>query len=270
MDSGAGILMYLPYFLNIQQVLVLSVLLFLAVRLIRRSAGDQTAVFFTFWLAQYLLTDLYWLIYDLMIGSERRMPFAANEIGEAALLLLEAAILSSAIGCRPSLFRKTSLAALFFSAANVVLWICWSGEWGQDFLIGIPFSYLLLILVSALELLDVLSRGEWAALGGVCALLIAGQAAVLFAPERIRLLLDTSCYLLMAAGLLCWAEGLRRAYQKKASPQVMLTLVLALIIWETMSRYMSEDLWYLAFYAAETVFMPLVYLAVRKAVQKER
>ena len=68
------------------QIAVLAVLLGLTVRLVGESARNLTAVFLSFSFGLWLLTDLYWLIYDLM-RPEIRMPFAANEIGEAALFL---------------------------------------------------------------------------------------------------------------------------------------------------------------------------------------
>ena len=44
------------------------------------SAGNLTAVFLSFSYSLCLLTDLYWLIYDLM-RPESRMPFAASVSG---------------------------------------------------------------------------------------------------------------------------------------------------------------------------------------------
>ncbi len=48
------------------QIVVLAVLLKLAVKLIGESGRSLTAVFLSFSFALWLLTDLYWLIYDLM------------------------------------------------------------------------------------------------------------------------------------------------------------------------------------------------------------
>ena len=69
------------------QIAVLAVLLVLSVRLIRGSSRSLPAVFLAFLFAMWLLTDLYWVIYDFM-RPDRRMPFAVNEIGEASLFLL--------------------------------------------------------------------------------------------------------------------------------------------------------------------------------------
>ena len=60
------------------QILVLALLLMLSVKLISESERNLTAVFMSFFFALWLLTDLYWLVYDLM-RPDMRMPFAANE-----------------------------------------------------------------------------------------------------------------------------------------------------------------------------------------------
>ena len=62
------------------QIVTLAVLLTLSVKLISESERNLTAVFMSFYFALWLLTDLYWLIYDLM-RPESRMPFAASVSG---------------------------------------------------------------------------------------------------------------------------------------------------------------------------------------------
>ena len=80
------------------QIAMLAVLLFLSVRLIRESGRLLIVVFLTFLFTMWLLTDLYWVIYDYM-RPDSRMPFAVNEIGESTLFLLMPAISGAVVSC---------------------------------------------------------------------------------------------------------------------------------------------------------------------------
>ena len=73
--------------------LELTVLIVLCLRSFsfRRSIAP---VFFTFGLASYLISNVYWVAYDLL-RPETRMPFAANEFGEIGLFLLLASTLNT-------------------------------------------------------------------------------------------------------------------------------------------------------------------------------
>ena len=106
-------------------------------RLLASEKRDARTVLFAFAVASVLLSNLYWLAYDILRPGTR-MPFAANEIGEWALFLL----LGAAVRTQPeapSAKREVFCAALF-TAANVALWIAWSGEWIQDILTGAAFG----------------------------------------------------------------------------------------------------------------------------------
>lgn len=128
------------------QIATFAVLLMLSIKLIGESARNLTAVFLSFSYSLFLLTDLYWLIYDLM-RPESRMPFAANEIGEAALFLVTAATINSAVKRRTRLPMGYLVGTFLFSVSNVVLWILWSGEVVQDIVSGIVFAWLLYSIV---------------------------------------------------------------------------------------------------------------------------
>ena len=98
---------------------MLAVLMILSVRLIRESGQATPAVFLTFILSLWLLTDLYWVVYDLMRHGSR-MPFAANEIGEAAIFLLEGAMLASLAGGWKGGACVQGILALLFAACLAV------------------------------------------------------------------------------------------------------------------------------------------------------
>ena len=247
------------------QIAILSVMLFFSVRLIRESNRSLTAVFLTFTLTMWLLTDLYWIIYDLM-QPDRRMPFAVNEIGEAAMFLLLAATLSSAIPHWAPEAQKQAVGALLFAACNIALWIAWSGEWLQDLLVGSTYAYFLYILVCSMKRQHALNKNEWICLGIGCGLLIAGQSLTFLVPQEAKGAVDTGCYLLLAAGVVLWAVKNLFAWKQQADPKILLCLAAAFLGWTLTAKYMSDGGWYTAFMIVETLSLPLLYSSVRKAV----
>lgn len=250
------------------QIAVSVVLLVFSIRLIRESGKSITAVFFAFTIALWLLTDLYWVIYDLM-RPDSLMPFAANEIGEAAAFLMIAAVLSSVISHGAYKACLQGAGAILFSVCNAALWIAWSGEWIQDMMIGASFTFLLYTLARCLKARYALSRGEWIGLGVGCALLVLGEGLTFVVSDGLKMAIDTGCSLLMTAGVIFWMWKNGKAWKNKAAPDILLCLSFALLCWAVTSKYLSAGVWYLAFMTVETVTMPFVFLSVRKAVAVE-
>lgn len=249
------------------QILVLALLLTLSVKLIGESGRSLTAVFLSFSLALWLLTDLYWLIYDLM-RPESRMPFAANEIGEAALFLVTAATINSAVKRRTRLPMGYLVGTFLFSVSNVVLWILWSGEVVQDIVSGIVFAWLFCSIVRALRWSQALSSREWIVLAVLCTALIISQGLTFIVPENVKPVPDTCAYLLLIAGGVFFIYKLIRAY-KGGLAYAQLFLSYALVVWLTMAKYMSGGNWYNLFLTLETIGIPLWYMSVRKVVKAE-
>jgi len=247
------------------QIALFIVLLILSVRMIRESGRSLTAVFLTFTLSLWLFTDLYWVIYDFM-RPDRRMPFAVNEIGEAAIFLLMPALLSSAVNYHLLSARKQVAGTVLFVACNVALWIAWSGEWVQDILIGAAFAYFLCSIVCALKVQRQLSTKEWIGLGIACTLLIIAQVLTFFVEPKTRATVEMGCYVFLIAGAVYWVYKLIAAHKKQTPSKAVLCLVLALLGWLMMAKYMSGGMWYSAFMVAETVALLLMYLSVRKVV----
>ena len=250
----------LPAFI---QIALFVVLLVLSVRLIRESGRSLTAVFLTFVYSLWLFTDLYWVTY-YFIRPGIRMPFAVNEIGEAAGFLLMSALLSSAVNYRMASARKQAAGAVMLAVCNAALWIAWSGEWAQDIIIGAAFACFLCSIACALKAQKLLSKYEWSGLGIGCALLILAQVITFFVGPKTRVSVETGSYILLIAGALYWTYKLLAARKLQVSLRAMLCLVFALLSWSMMAKYMSDGIWYTAFMAAETIALLLMYLSVRK------
>ncbi|MBO4864144.1 MAG: hypothetical protein J5517_07250 [Eubacterium sp.] len=262
---NSDIMIMIPVFF---QIAVIVALLFLSVRMIWQSNRSLVTVFLVFVLSLWLFTDLYWVIYDFM-RPDTRMPFAVNEIGEAAIFLLLSALLGSAVYIQPTFARKQIAGTTLFSICNAALWIAWSGEWLQDIMIGATFAYFLCMIVCALKCQQSLTKYEWIGLGIVCLLLVLAQAGTFFVSLMIKTVLDTGCYILMMGICIYWIYKLVAAWKDKADRKTVLCLVFALLGSVITSKYMSEGAFYNIFLIEETIAVVLIYLVVRRVVVEE-
>ena len=247
------------------QIAVLAVLLGLTVRLVGESARNLTAVFLSFSFGLWLLTDLYWLIYDLM-RPESRMPFAANEIGETAMFLVIAAMVNSAIRRPTRLPMGFLTGTCLFAVSNAVLWILWSGEIVEDIIVGVVSAWLYCSIVRSLRSEQALTGTKWIVLGVLCTALIVCQSLTFIVSEDIKNIPDLFAYILLIAGAVFFACLFIRSYKEKLA-HVQMFLSFALVIWITMAKYMSGGNWYNLFLTLETPGLILWFLSVRKAVK---
>ena len=245
---------------------VLLVVIFRAARLIESSGRSMTAVFFTFAAVSLLVSNLYWIAYDLMRPGTR-MPFAANELGEWAAFLLLSTSLLCALRERFGEAGKEMLCAGAFVAASTVLWIAWSGEWAQDILTGVAFGYLVCTAVRAMKLANALARWEWRALGLGAGLLILVQSAIFFVPRQMKLPLDLICYALMYLGILFFFGKVIREGRQAARPDALLALSFGGYAWGISSLYMSEGYFYLGAFLSIIVIQLFMLHAVRREVE---
>lgn len=252
-------------FLDLFRAAILTVVLLSAFHLIDMERFTARMVFFTLAIACILLTDFYWLSYDIL-RPEARMPFAANEIGEWALFLLLGASLNSGKPLRLREAKWETLCAVLFSAANTALWIAWSGEWVQDILTGLAFAYFLCSLVYQIKAEEVFSPSQWRLLGLICVLLIVGQMGTFFAAEPIRKPLDLFCYAFLFLVALCLLVNTFRAIRKETAPANGVCKAFTAFAWVVITMYMSSGGFYDAAMVLSALCFPLMFLALKKEV----
>lgn len=258
------IISMIPLFIEIA---VLCVLLFFSVRLYSESNRSVMVVFLIFVYALWLFTILYWLIYDFM-RPESRMPFAVNEIGEAAVVLLMAAIIGLAVPKGINGIKLQIVGTILFSLCNVALWIAWTGEWGQDILFGAAYIYFMYIIACALTAEQSLSKKEWIGLGIGCMLLILFQGSTFFVEQKVKNILEICSYLLLVAGTVYWAYKFVIERRNRNEFKNVLGIVFALLGWILTAKFMSDGIWYSVFQIGEIITLPLIHLSVRKVVVK--
>jgi len=236
------------------------------IRLLETGKREARTVFFAFAVASVLLSNLYWLAYDILRPGTR-MPFAANEIGEWAMFLLLGAALHPQ-SVVPAAKREVLFTALF-TATNVALWIAWSGEWIQDILTGAAFGYFLCMLAAQIRYTEAFPAWEWRLLGVFCPLLIAAQTAIFFVPEPVKRPLDLFCScLLFAVAALLLIRAIRSLWNGGQSSSAV-PEAFAAYAWATITQYMSSGWFYVAALLLSTLCFPLMFLALRKEVAAE-
>ena len=241
-------------------IAVISILLIRTARLVAKS-GDSGAVLLLFAL---LVNDLYWIAYEAL-RPDVRMPFAANEFGEAAFYLLFCSAVSAVFRDRGE-GRTEGIWAAVFALASVGLWIAWSGEWVQDLMAAPVHVYYLYVTAVSLRQGDALAPREWRLWGGAAAALIAMQTAIFFVPGGLKSSLDLACYLLMFSVQAVLIFKAVRAIGSGMPAKTQLALSFGAMAWSVSVVYMSAGYWYVAGLLYEAVSMSAVQISYEREI----
>ena len=250
------------YVTLVQSLVLIGVIAFSA-RLIAKSKNILLTVFFTFAMVSWLLSDLYWLTYDILRPGTR-MPFAANEIGECALALLLTASLSSLRQGTRRPWPEIVCGALFM-LANVVLWGIWTGEWLQDVISGVAFGVLLCYLIVLLKQESVLPRAGFAIFGVSMLLVIASQTVSTYVTSPIGKAVEYVSYVILYA-LVAWLIYLSVRALIKGEHVKGLILSVACLEWTTLTLYLSPGILYYCALTIDTFAAVLMCISLRKEV----
>ena len=254
--------------LDLVRSIVLFAIFLRASHYLRLGRNKLSIVFFTLAIASILLSDLYWLAYDIL-RPETRMPFAANEISEWALFLLLGATIKVSDGNRYGIAKIEKLCAVIFTVGNVALWIAWSGEWIQDILTGLAFGYFLWNLVEKMKWDESYTRWQWILLGVDCLVLIAGQVGTFLVPEVFRQPLDYCCYVLLFATAGVFIARSIIALAGKDEHKQSVTHSFAAFAWIVVTMYMSAEPIYFGALSLSIVCFAMMWAALVKEVAKK-
>ena len=243
------------------RLIVLIYVLIRIYRLILRPERSLQFIFFTFSTVASLLTDIYWVTFDLLQPGAR-MPFAANEICECALFLSLASVIAAVTGTFTPPAACETACALMFLAANTGLWIAWSGEWIQDLISFLVLGSLLIRIIRHMKQTDALPALMWKVLGIICIVVIAANIATLLVPEAYKNATDLTAYLLMLAVSLYFMIKIILFLYKKENYRVALSLSFAMHFWCVMFLYMSAGFFYNVANFLATIAHVLIFIAL--------
>ena len=247
----------------ILQFAVLLVVCALSIRFVLYKCRSLQVVFFTFAIASALLSNIYWVTYDILI-PDKRMPFAANEIAEWATLLLYGSSLMSASGIRTASAKLHMFLSALLVAANTVLWIAWSGEWIQDILTGLSMGYFFCCLVYVLKHTEALNRAEWTLTAFACCGAPAVQAVSFFVPGETVAVLDIISFSLIFSCILYFFIRMVAMYIRKAEQDRRHYISFLAYSLSQLTMYMSSDSFYTIALISFTLCFPLMFYTIIK------
>ncbi len=244
---------------TILQSIVLIVVVLQSIRLTLMKKNYFLPFFFALAMMSFLLSDLYWIAYDVL-KPDTRMPIAANEIGECAMILLLSAGLDVVLKDKKKIPAEIVFTFLFIGA-NIVLWIAWSGEWLQDVLFGIPYIYFLWLLIRGIRSRGVLIRKElWlASLMGVSVLIL--QIPLFFVKGFLFEFIKVLCFVVMFA-LMAWL-----GFKSFQSKDYFMTL--AFFLWTELSMFLCPEPYYDMAFWVNIIVLPMMYTSMKKELAND-
>ncbi len=252
---------------NLLQVLVLLGLLIVCFRYARHTEENLWLIFTALSFATLMLSTLYYLAHTYL-REGMRVPFAANDIADFGSFLLFSTALRSALGLPRRGMAGVTAAAAIFAAANVCLWIGWSGEWVRDILGGLSFGWFLCVCIRSVYFTGALGRRGRAALWAVSAVLTALQTAIFFVPAALKGPMDWGATALMGAAELWLLMRILPALRPERSAEAALSLTFTGYCWNCVCMYMSAGIPYDVFANLMSLHLLLILLAVRKKVRE--
>ena len=248
------------------QVLVLLVVLIGYFRMARRQENKLFLIFAALSSATLMISLLYYLAHSAL-REGMRVPFAANDIADFGTFLMLSTALRSAVGTGRGRFRGAALGAAAFAAANVCLWIGWSGEWVRDIFGGLPFGYFICVCVRSVYLTEAMRRWERAVMWLICALVAAAEMAALLTPPPLSPAMDTAAYILFSLGEALLLLRIFLSFRAGESSDAAMSLCYTGFCWNAVSMYMSAGVFYTVFATLMAPYAFLMLLAARKKVK---
>ena len=224
-------------------------------------------VFFSFALLSMLASDIYWIAY-FFISPDVRMPFAVNEIGEAAFFLLLASCIKILLREREQKAHLEMLLAAVFTVAEIALWIIWTGEWLEDILGGLPILYFFCLVVKLIKSAGTFTSRAWAGF----ALMAVAVIAICFIALPIKgtayNMLQLVLFLIVAMGELSFIGHSIYLMKTGADPMKPISEAFLALAWAISSMYLTEKLSYYTMEILCAVSIVLLAVTLKKVVDK--
>ena len=256
----------LEIILNIIQIFILLGIIIVAARSISKDRTGLVGALFTFAMVSLVLMDIYWVAYDVL-RPDTRMPFTGDEIaGSATILLLAAALYSMLPKERKQSFKAVLLTFLFVTA-NIILWIAWSGEWGQDIVFGLPYYYYMYILLIGNKHFEVFDKTESRLAVIICTVIIMLHFSVLATTGSLNKALDAAAYTVMIVSVLLYFIK-NVLVMKENKPAKAVFASFGLYFYTVMILYMSGGIFYDLATVFYTLSLPFMLITVKKEITR--
>ena len=255
--------------ISILSLIVTVSIIILSVKKLAETKNKVLSVFFTFAMVSYFMSEVYYFAYNFLI-PDTRMPFAANEIAEASMILLLCAVLETTLGKD----RKFNIPAFIFSTVfigvNIALWILWAGEWAKNIIFGLPYIYFLYLLIKGVMKTKAASGKEIIIAVVLSTAILAGEAIAPTMNDTLRPIIEISCYPLMyILWILICVKTIATLRKENKNQGEAIYLSFTLHIWTMLLMFMSADIFYNIANIMYICVLPLMYLAFKKELSKD-
>ena len=254
-----GYITRLDIITTIIQSCILIVIIAKSIKLILGTEKSILPFFFALATSSYLLSNFYWIAYDLL-EPDTRMPMACNEIGECAMILLFCASLQTILKDKKIVAKEIAFAVLFIGA-NIAFWIAWSKEWFQDILFGIPYIYFFWLLIRGLISRGSLSKKEmWLAVAASFTVL-AMQIPLLIIKGLVFEFTKMACLAVMVA-LTVW-------FGVKSFRRKDFFLATTFFLWTELAMFLGFDFYYYLFFFANTIALLIMFSSIKRELASD-
>lgn len=250
------------------QITILLFIIIRSVRFVQNSKVVISILYYIFGMIGFLVSDLYWLAYSL-IHPYTRMPFAVNEVGEWAFFLLMSASLTTLFGDRFHIAAKEILGVIIFMAANVILWIMWSGEWIEDVISGVVLAYYFSVIVLSMLAVDAMNKVLWIGLAILSVVLIASQYMTFIVSSETAYYVNIWCNSLCLTGGIGFYLLIIRSYRTGGQVVRRYALAFGGNAWCVTGMYMSSGIIYDVMLIMMIGMMVITSLCIDKVVKTD-
>ncbi|MBQ3405440.1 MAG: hypothetical protein IJG63_08510 [Oscillospiraceae bacterium] len=242
---------------------LLSVRLFLR---LRRVGPSPVLVFLLFGVANFLVSELYWLSH-IFITRENTIVFAAVEVAETGACLCFASSLRTALGEDVGKDRRILLEAIAFMACNTAFWIAWTGGWVKDMMSGAAMCYLFYTCMLGAKCYKLFPHHIRSAFVTGAILIFSLQTAALLIGGDTGALMDNLCAPIWLLGIAYFMFRIIPAVRGGGDTLGRGTMALTYtgLVWCLCAMYLSFE----PFYFVPTVFQIFMVVMMVLAAEKE-
>ncbi len=255
--------------ISIFSLIVTVSIIILSVKKLAETKNKVLSVFFTFAMVSYFMSEVYYFAYNFLI-PDTRMPFAANEIAEASMILLLCAVLETALGKDKKINIPAALFSTVFIGINMALWIMWAGEWIKNIIFGLPYIYFLYLLIKGVMKTKAASSKEIITATVLSICVMAGEAIAIFLNDTVRPIVETGCYPFMyILWILICIKTIATLRKEDKNQGEAIYLSFTLHIWTMLLMFMSGGIFFNIANILYMCVLPLMYFAFNKELSKD-
>ena len=255
--------------ISIFSLIVTVSIIILSVKKLAETKNKVLSAFFTFAMVSYFMSEVYYFAYNFLI-PDTRMPFAANEIAEASMILLLCAVLETTLGKD----RKFNIPAFIFSTVfigiNIVFWILWAGEWTKNIIFGLPYIYFLYLLIKGVMKTKAASGKEIIIAVVLITIILIGEAIATATYDTVGPIFEICCFPFMyILWILIFIKTIATLRKEDKNQGEAIYLSFTLHIWTMLSMFMSGGIFFNIANILYICVLPLMYLAFKKELSKD-